>query len=218
MIYFSADLIAVRERCKANLTVSDGVSDRVILRPVGQSEFANDVLFDQSIITKGAIVNGDNNALNITSSSDLNLTSSTNDVNIRGGNQIVMNTQSVIVSNNLLANSIQPVAANDILSLSHTRVNIPNNLYTDNAYPIHENDAFDFHHNVVSLNILQGTTIQADPGLNSISILGNSISIGNPNGTSDIYLYGKVHYMNIVNNNAVDAMDEIDGFLAQSGI
>ena len=114
-------MIAVRERCKANLTVSDGVSDRVILRPVGQSEFANDVLFDQNIISSGAIINEDTKSLNVTSSSDLNLTSSSNDVNIRGGNQVVLNTPSVIVSNSLLANSIQPVAATDSLSLSHTR-------------------------------------------------------------------------------------------------
>ena len=108
--YFTRDLINVRELCSATLIVSNGVLNSVVLRPLGKSEFAYDVLVDRNIISKGSIKNynenGDNRVLNITSASDLNLYSTNNDVNINAGDQIRMFAPSTIINNDALIMTI----------------------------------------------------------------------------------------------------------------
>jgi hypothetical protein len=55
--FFTRDLANVKERCSSTLVITNALTDAVILRPLGQSEFANDVLVDENIIAKGKIIN-----------------------------------------------------------------------------------------------------------------------------------------------------------------
>lgn len=130
----------------------------------------------------------------------------------------------VIIGNTLQTDIIAPVL-ND-LTLSHNKIKIPNNLYIDHLYPFNTNANYDeltFHHQkvTVSSNLLQVSSIKAVPipgGFDTISINGKSISIGdtaNPN-TCDIYFYGKVHH--IINTYDDGLINEMDGFLSQTGI
>jgi len=279
LIFFDANLIQRKEVCKATLTVTNGVYDTVILHPTNQSEFANDVLVDSNIISKGKIinynVNGDNKSLNLESANDLNITSTNNDVNLRGGNQIVLNTPKTIVNNDLCSTTLKPIAANDTLTishnnvicqntfttntlsgittgqttsnltithpnviignalkvdtinpilttddltLSHNKIKIPNYLYTDHIYPFNSttNELILHHIKVTVPNDLQVSAIipLSDSLNNELSIHGTKIIIGT--NSSDIYMYGKIHFMNATGDQ--DFFNEVDGFLNQSGI
>jgi hypothetical protein len=110
------------------------VYDTVILHPTDKSEFANDVLFDRNVISKGGIVNynmnGDNRALNLTSQNDLNITSDSNDVNINA-NQIVLNAPKILINNDACVNTLAPIAINDTLTIAHNNVICQNTLTTN---------------------------------------------------------------------------------------
>jgi len=75
LIFFTADAINVKEVCKAKLTVNDGIADRIILNPHGTSEFSYACQFDNAISVNN--INNNNNVLNISSASNLNLSSQT---------------------------------------------------------------------------------------------------------------------------------------------
>ena len=287
LVFFSANLIAVKETCTATLAVSNGVSDTVILSQNGRSSFGNEVQFDDNVIARGNILSDNNRSLSVTASTDLNLNSTDQNVNVNSSKEIVLNAPKTKINNDALINSIKPIQTNDTLTilhnnvvcpntfvtntvagiqttsstgvvtqsnltfthpkviigntlqtniidpvlttddlvLSHTKIKIPNNLYIDHLYPYNTNANYDeltFHHQKVTVvSDLQVSSIKAVPvtgGFNSISIYGNSISIGNPTNPNscDIYLHGKVHH--VVNTDDDGFFNEVDGFLSQSGI
>jgi hypothetical protein len=104
--------------------------------------------------------------------------------------------------------------------LSHNKIKIPNNLHTDHVYPIDTTSTTSeliLHHNNVTVpNKLHVSSINPLTNAlnNDLSIFGSRIVIGS--NTSDIYLYGKVHFMNATGDG--DFFNEVDGFLNQAGI
>jgi hypothetical protein len=102
-----------------------------------------------------------------------------------------MSHDNIIINNSLKVDSINPKSiTNNELVLHHNKITIPTELYVSSIKPL-------------------------EGGLtNQISILGNKITIGS--NTSDIYLYGKIHFMN--SNGDQDFFNEVDGFLNQAGI
>ena len=104
LVYFNADTINVKETCSATLSVSNGVSDRIILNPNGTSEFANDCKFDQNLISN-TIINNSTNTLNITASRDLNVSSGTT-ANITATNTINLNAPLINIGNSNLSSTI----------------------------------------------------------------------------------------------------------------
>jgi hypothetical protein len=114
------------------IIVTNGVNDIIVLQPVGQSKFVNDVLFKENILSHGSITNYTDTEqtfpLNIISSANLNLTSTGV---AAGENQIVLTTNSTVINNNAKINNIQPIAVNDVLTLSHESVICQNTLVTN---------------------------------------------------------------------------------------
>ena len=124
----------------------------------------------------------------------------------------------VIIGNNLKTDNIGPILTTDDLILSHNRIKIQNSLYTDHVYPNNSTASeLVLHHNKITvLSDLQTSSIKPLAGglNNDISIYGNNIVLGN--ASSNIYLYGKVHFMNSAGDG--DFFNEVDGFLNQAGI
>ena len=146
--FFTRDLTNVKERCSSTLVITNAenpLTDAVILRPLGQSEFANDLLVDENIIAKGKIINynvaGTNRALNLESANNLNLTSLSNDVNVNGGTQIVLNAPRTKINNDALINNIKPIQTNDTLTISHNNVVCPNTFVTNTISGTQTNSA-----------------------------------------------------------------------------
>ena len=176
LIYFDANLILQKQICRATLTVTNGVFDTVVLRPIGRSEFSYDVLVDQNIISKGAIINynenGDNRVLNITSSANLNMYSSNNDVNIGAGERIILNSDitiinspTTIINNDALINNIKPITTNDSLMLSHNNVICQNNLISNTiSGSITNNNGIDTINNltITHPNVIIGNNLKVD--------------------------------------------------------
>jgi len=216
LIFFDANLILRKEVCKATLTVTNGVYDTVILHPTDKSEFANDVLFDRNIISKGAIVNyninGDNRALNLTSQADLNITSNSNDVNI-GANQIVLNAPKTIINNDLCSTTIKPIAANDTLTISHNNV-ICQNTFTTNTLSglttgqITSNLTIT-HPNVIIGNSLKVDTINPILTTDDLILSHDKIKIPNSLYTDHVYPFNATTSELILHHNKVTVPNDL---------
>jgi hypothetical protein len=131
LIFFSANLITVKETCTATLAVSNGVSDTVVLSQNGRSSFGNEVQFDENIIARGNILSDNNRSLSVTASTDLNLNSTNQIVNINSSKDIVLNAPKTKINNDALINSIKPIQTNDTLTISHNNVVCPNTFVTN---------------------------------------------------------------------------------------
>ena len=173
------------------IIVTNGVNDIIVLQPVGQSKFVNDVLFNENIVSRGSIINytdtEDTFPLNIISSANLNLTSTGV---AAGENQIVLTANSTVINNNAKINNIQPIAATDNLTISHNNVICQNTLVT---------------------NTLSGTTVEQTTSNLTINhpnvIIGNKLkaNIIDPILTTD-HLQLNHAYVRIANNLHIDRL------------
>jgi hypothetical protein len=114
------------------IIVTNGVNDIIVLQPVGQSKFVNDVLFNENILSRGSIVNYNDTEqtfpLNIISSANLNLTSTGV---AAGENQIVLTANATVINNDVCFKNLKPIAATDNLTISHNNVICQNTLVTN---------------------------------------------------------------------------------------
>jgi hypothetical protein len=114
------------------IIVTNGVNDIIVLQPVGQSKFVNDVLFKENVLCHGSITNytdiEQTFPLNIISSANLNLTSTGA---AAGENQIVLTANSTVINNDVCLKNLKPIAATDDLTISHNNVICQNTLVTN---------------------------------------------------------------------------------------
>jgi hypothetical protein len=131
---------------------------------------------------------------------------------------LTINHPNVIIGNTLKVDTINPILTTDNLQLNHNQVRIANNLNTDKVYPFNttSNELILNHNKVTIPNKLHVSSINPLTNAlnNDLSIFGSRIVIGS--NTSDIYLYGRVHFMNSTGDG--DFFNEVDGFLNQAGI
>ncbi len=114
------------QRCEANLTISSALQNNIVLSndPNENSSFSSTVDFAKNITVFGSIANKGSASLDIKATgNDLNMTSTNMAINLFAGTQVAFNAPNVINSgNNLLVDSILPIAAQDDLNIGHTNI------------------------------------------------------------------------------------------------
>ena len=116
------------QKCAASLTLQNGIVGNTVLlsnNPSVNSYFENTVDFQKSSITvKGTVGNtNSSSSLDIkVTDNDLNLSSTSQAINLSAGSQIALNAPSVITSHDLNVNSIKPIATADDLKIGHTNI------------------------------------------------------------------------------------------------
>jgi hypothetical protein len=148
-------------------------------------------------------------------------TDTTSSTTLHANNVIVPNT---FKTDTISTPSTTAINQPSVLTINHDYINVPHTLKTDviNSVSIstttQPTNLTMNHDNVNISGQLNVNSISPSNLYNHISVNGNSISIGNPNnpGICTIYLYGNVH--NVLNTNATNYINELEGYFEQSGI